>query len=95
MRAMQFQEADRTALVTKRYKILAENSQSARQLAEFTGQDDRLPEAPQIFAAGRAWPDAGQLFVFSRPLAMVIAAVGLGQKRRSIGHDVSPPRCPT
>src|ERR1700730_10027470 len=94
MRAMQFQEADRAALVAERDEVLAENAQAARQLPQRVGQDDRLPEAAQIFAAGRARPDSGQLLVFRRPLAMVVAAVGLRQKRRSLSHDVPPSGCP-
>ena len=86
MRAVQFKEADGAALVAKRHQILAENAQPPRQLAEFAGEDDRLPKAPQIFAARGARPDAGQLLVLPRSLAMVIGAVGDIQKRRSLGH---------
>ena len=92
VRAMQFKEADGAALVAKRNQVFAENPQPPRQLAEFAGEDDRLPEAPQIFAARGTRPDAGQLLVLRRSLAMVIGAVGLIQKRRSLGHYVSPSR---
>jgi hypothetical protein len=94
MRAMQSQEADRAALVAERDEVLAEDAQPARQLGQLARQDDRLPEAAQILAAGRARTDSGQFLVLRRPLAMVIAAVGPGQKRRSLGHDVPPSRCP-
>jgi len=36
------------------------------------GEDDRLPEAPQILAAGCAGSDPAQLLILGRPFAVVI-----------------------
>src|SRR5438105_15115752 len=88
MRAVQFQQADRARSVAERDEVLAEDAQAARQIAQFAGQNHRLPEAPQIFAAWRVRPDPGQFLVFGRPLAMLIGAEGGVQKRRSRSHDV-------
>src|ERR1700730_14834815 len=90
MRAIKLQEADRTRLVAERDEVLAEDAQAPRQLAQFAGEDDRLPEAPQIFPARLARPDPGQLMILGRPLAMVIGAVGGAQKRRSLSHALAP-----
>jgi len=87
MGAMQFQEADAAAPVAVGDEVLAEDADAPRQVAQFAGEDDRLPEAPQIFPARRPRPDAGQLLVIRRPLAVVISAVGGIQKRRSPSHD--------
>ncbi len=77
MRAMQFEEADRAALVAKRDQVLAEDAQPPRHRAQFARQDHRLPEAPQIFAARRPRPNPGQFLVHRRPLAMMIGAIGV------------------
>src|SRR5439155_23953852 len=90
MRAMQFEETDGAGFVAERDEVLTENAQPPRDLAQFAGEDDRLPKAPQIFAARRPRPDTGQLLVHRRALAVVIGAVGGGQERRSCSHDVSP-----
>ena len=66
--------------------------QATRQFAQLAGEDDRLPEAPQIFPARRPRPDPGQFCVFRRPLAVMVGSVGGIQERRSLSHDVSP-RC--
>ena len=66
MRTVRLQQADGAALVTESDEVLAEDAQAAWQIAEFAGEDDRLPEASQIFAAWRAWPDARELLVFLR-----------------------------
>ena len=86
MRAMQLQQADRAAPVAERDEVLAQYAQPPRQVTQFVGENDRLPKAAQIFAAGRARPDAGQLVVFGRPLAVVIGAVGGVEKRNPVSH---------
>ncbi len=80
MRAMQFEETDRAAAIAERDEILAHDAQPPRQVAQFLGQNDRLPEAPQIFAAGRARADPRQLLVLRRPLAMMVCAIGHTKK---------------
>jgi hypothetical protein len=45
------------------------------QVLQFTGEADRLPEAAQIFAAGRIGADMGEFCVFIGYLAMEVAAV--------------------
>src|SRR5439155_9971414 len=79
MRAMQFEETDGAGSVAERDEVLTENAQPPRDLAQFAGEDDRVPKAPQIFAAWRPRPDTGQFLVHRRALAMVIGAVGGGQ----------------
>ena len=86
MRAMQFQQPDLAALVAKGDEVLAEDAQPPRHLAQLRGLDDRLPEPPQIFAAGRARADPGQFLVYRRTIAMVIGAVGTVQKGCSFRH---------
>ena len=89
MWAVQFQQPDLATAVAKRDEIVAEDFEPLRHVAELVRDDYRLPEPPQVFAARRARPDPGQLFVLGRPLAMVIGAVGGAQKRRSLGHALS------
>src|SRR5262252_5473215 len=94
MRAVQLQQAQRAATIAKGDEILAEDAQPPGQIAQFLGEDDRLPKAAQILAAWRARPDAGELFVRRGALAMMIRAVGGVQKWCSCQHRVRPPaRC--
>ena len=84
--------ADSTALVAECHKIFAQDAQPLWQVAQILGKNDRLPEAPQILAAGCAWPDPAQLQVLGRPPAVVVGAVGGAEKRRfrCRCHPVSP-----
>jgi hypothetical protein len=86
MRAVQLQQANRPAAVAKGDEVLAQYTQSPREVIQLAGQNDRLPKTPHIFTAWRARPDAGQLLVFRRPLAVVIGAVGCIEKRHPFGH---------
>src|SRR5271170_2349129 len=90
MRAMQLEKANRAAAVAEGDEILAHDAQPPRQVAQLLGQDDRLPEAAQVLAAGRARSDAGELFIISRPLAMMVRAIGCAQKWCSLCHGIPP-----
>ena len=90
MRAVQLDQSDLAAAVAKRDEVLAEDFKPLRHVAELVRDDYRLPEPPQVFAARRARPDAGQLIIRRRQAAVVISAVGLVQKRRSFGHWAPP-----
>src|SRR4029077_2322501 len=87
MGAVQFQKADAAALVAVGDEVLAKDADASRQVAQFAGEDHRLPEAPLIFPARRPRPDARQLLVIRRPFAVIIGAIGRIQKRRSHSHD--------
>src|SRR5262245_53215759 len=76
MRAMQFQQSNLAPLVAERDEILPENANSPRQLAQFAGEDDRLPKAAEIFSTRRVRPDAGQFRVIDWSLAMVVSTIG-------------------
>ena len=80
--------ADSTALVAECHKIFAQDAQPLWQVAQILGKNDRLPEAPQILAAGCAGSDTRELFILGGSLAVVIRAVGCVQKRRSRCHGV-------
>jgi hypothetical protein len=63
---IRLQQADSAALLPESNKVLAKDARPARQVAQFAGEDDRLPEAPQLFAARRVQTDAGQILVYRR-----------------------------
>ena len=86
MRAVQFEQPDLVATVAKSDEILAKDFNTLRHVAELTRNNHRLPKPPQVFAARRARPDSGQLLVHRRYTAVLISAVGLVQKRQSLGH---------
>jgi hypothetical protein len=66
VRAIRFQKADGAALVAEHDEVLAKDAQAAGQVLLLVAKDDRLPEASQVFAAGRVRPDASQFLVFRR-----------------------------
>src|SRR5271170_1229064 len=71
MRTMQFQQPrDAAAAVAKRHQILAEDPHPIWQVAQLVGEADRLPEAPQIFAAQRAGADMSEFRVFRWNIAV-------------------------
>jgi len=90
--AVQFKETDGAVLVAECDEILAQDAQPFWQIAQILGEDHRLPEAPQILAAGSARSDPAQLLILGRSLAVVVGAEGGVQKRRSrcYCHRVSP-----
>src|SRR5207237_6109535 len=63
MRAVQFQQTDRAALVAKRDQILTQDPDPQREIAEFIGETYRLPEAAHVFAARRIRPDMGEFSI--------------------------------
>lgn len=64
--SMQFQQANGVTLVAEGDDVFA----------QLTGENDWLPELPQVFPAWCARSNPGQLLVFRRSLAMVVGAVG-------------------
>src|ERR1051325_5532006 len=90
MRAVQFQETDRAALIAERDQILAQDPDPQRQIAEIVGETYRLPEAAHIFAARRIRPDMGELGILLRHRAVVIAAKTRLQEGCPVRHPVPP-----
>ena len=86
MRAMQFQQPDRAAFVAKSDQVFPQDPQPSRDISQFGGLDDGLPEASQIFTARGTGADPGQLLVFWRAVAMVISAIGAVQEWCSFRH---------
>jgi len=60
VRAVQFQQPNDTGCGTEHYQLLAQDRHPTREIAQLVGPANRLPEAPQVFAAGRAGTDLGQ-----------------------------------
>ena len=86
MAAMQVEKPPFAAAAAEQHQILAEHAQLERQFADFGGECDGLPEAPQIFAAGRAALDMGEFGVFLRRRRVVVGAVGRAQEMLLPGH---------
>src|ERR1700690_3533760 len=90
MRTIRLHQTEGPALVTEGDQILTKDAHATGQIVQFAGKDDRLPEAPQVFAARRVRPDASQFLVVRRQPGMVIGTIKGIQKRCSFDHDKSP-----
>ena len=90
MRAMQFEEPDGAALVAEHHQFFAEDLDPLRQVFQFVGKADRVPEAAHVFAARRLRADMGELLILLRYAAMQVSAVSGFQERRSSGHKKPP-----
>src|SRR5260370_12798443 len=88
MRTMQLEKAHHAVAITEGHEILAHDAQAPRQVAQLVGQNDRLPEPSQIFAAGRARPNSCEFLVVRRTLAMVVCAIGCAEKWCSLCHRI-------
>ena len=80
VRAVLLQEPDAPAEVAEGDQVLAQQAHGQGQLAEIVGMQERVPEAAQILAAGRAGADPHQAVVARRRHRLMIGAVGLGQE---------------
>ena len=69
MRAVQVEHADAPAAIAEDHEIFAQDAHAARRAVQIAREGHRLPEAPQVLAAGRAGTDLGEL--------------GIGGRRRS------------
>ena len=74
MAAAQMEQSDPAAEVAEQDELLVQDADRQRQLAELGRKRDRVPEAPQVFAARRARADMGELGILSRARPAVIAA---------------------
>src|SRR5207302_9067007 len=74
MRAVQFEQTHRTALIAEDYEILSQDLDPMRQVPQLVGEADRLPEAAEIFAARRARSDMGEFDILLGDFAVVIGA---------------------
>ena len=90
VRTVALQQADRAAAVAEHHQLLAEDLQCDRQVLEFVGVADRLPEPPHVLAAGRVRADMGEFRIFPRNLPMMVTAVARLQER-SPGRHGKPP----
>src|SRR5712671_5164959 len=90
MRAVQFQQTDRAALIAERDQILTQDPDPQREIAELIGETYRLPEAAHVFAARRIRPDMGEFCILLRHRAVVIAAKSRLQERSPVRHPVPP-----
>ena len=90
MRAVQFQQTDRAALIAERDQILTQDPDPQREVAELIGETYRLPEAAHVFAARRIRPDMGEFCILLRHRAVVIAAKSRLQERSPVRHPVPP-----
>src|ERR671934_2549257 len=91
MRAVEMEQSEPTAPVTEQHEIFAEDAQAQRDVAEIARERDRLPEAPEIFAARRAGTDAGQLVVGQRDPAHVIPTVRRVEESRCCHRSPTAP----
>ena len=74
MAAAEMEKSDPAAEIAEQDELLVQDADRQWQLAELRGQRDRMPEAPQVFTAGRARADMGELGILSRARPAVIAA---------------------
>jgi hypothetical protein len=61
MRAVQFEQTHSAALIAEHNEVLSQDLYPMRQVLQFVGEADRLPETAEIFAARRARSDMGEL----------------------------------
>src|SRR5690242_20615218 len=61
-----------------------------RQVAQLVGEADRLPEAPEIFAARRAWANMGEFAILLGDFSVMVGAKSRLQKRSSGNHSRPP-----
>src|ERR1041385_8963655 len=90
MRAVQFQETDRAALIAERDQILTQDPDPQGEIAQIIGETHRLPEAAHIFAPGCTAPDMGGFCIRLRPRAGVIAATSRLKEGCPVRHPVPP-----
>src|SRR5947208_737456 len=74
MRAVQFQQTDRAALIAERDQILTQDPDPQREVAELIGETHRLPEAAHVFATRRIRPDMAEFCIRTRAIEGVLAA---------------------
>ena len=86
VRAVLLQEPDAPAEVAERDQILAQQAHGEGQVAEIVGMQERVPEAAQILAAGRAGADPHEAVVARRRHRLMVGAVGFGQEALRSGH---------
>ena len=67
-------EPDPAAPVPEQHQVLAEDAQREGQITDLGAHGNRMPEAPQVLAAGRARTDPGQLVVGLRRESHLVAA---------------------
>jgi len=82
MGTMQLHQAYRATQITENHQFFPEYLDPMGQILQFVGEADRLPEAPQIFAARRVRADVRKLCVFVGQLAMEVAAKSRPQENR-------------
>jgi hypothetical protein len=87
---IRLQQTHCTALVAEGHEIFTQDADAPRQVLQILRQENRLPETPQIFAAGGSWPNPGQFLVLLRHPTLVIGAIGCAQKRYSGRHNPLP-----
>jgi hypothetical protein len=75
MRAVQFEQSHSAALIAKYNEVLSQDLDPMRQVAQLVGEADRLPETAEIFAAGCARADMGELGVLLRNLTVKVSAI--------------------
>ena len=89
VRAVAVQQADGPAALAEQDQVLAQHADQFRQVADLGGEGDRMPEAAQVFAAGRPGRHMGHLDVLAPGACVQIAAVGgIGRIRPRV-HGVT------
>src|SRR5438067_1593744 len=68
------------SLVPKKHPSLAENANRRGQILDFRRDRHWLPEAAEVLAARSTGANMGQLGVFSRHMATVVATIGLSDR---------------
>jgi hypothetical protein len=85
VRAVQMEHADAPAAIAEDHEIFAEDAHAARRSIQIAREGDRLPEAPQVFAAGGAGTDLGQLRIGGRRRPARVSVIG---RHRAHPHAV-------
>src|SRR5262249_23752301 len=95
MGTVQLEQPHTPTPVPEGYELLGEDRHAQGHVAQIVGEADRLPEAPEVFAARCSRTDVRQLRVFGGYFAVIVGAEASGQERRSGRHGGSPyPRGP-
>ena len=90
MRTVQVQHADAPAAIAEDDQVLAQDPCPQRRRREIARERHWLPEPAQVLAARRSRSDFGQLGIWGRDLAAMVAVerteCGLGAARSSSLH---------
>ena len=63
-----------TAAIPKHDQVLAEDADRLRQFTQFAGDENWMPETPQILTARRAWTHPRNFIIDGHRLGLLIAA---------------------